>query len=131
MNAQTLARLDTWARRRREPKARTAERLIDEGLRMEEHPGIVFRDGPTGRRAGLAAGPDVWEVIETVQGTGLTGDAAISATAAWGALTPVQVRAAVSYYAEFRAEIDERIRSNRDEADRQQAAWRRMQDAIG
>src|SRR6266487_5136826 len=30
-----------------------ANRLVDEGLRMSEHPGIVFRDGPTGRRAGL------------------------------------------------------------------------------
>ena len=36
------------------------ERQIDEGLRMEAHPGIVFRNGPSGRRAGLAAGPDVW-----------------------------------------------------------------------
>src|SRR6185437_9845048 len=32
-------------------------RLVDEGIRMAEHPGVVFRDGPTGRRAGLAAGP--------------------------------------------------------------------------
>ena len=39
------------------------ERQIDEGLRMEAHPGIVFRNGPSGRRAGLAAGPDVWEVV--------------------------------------------------------------------
>ena len=33
--------------------------LVDEGLRMAEHPGVVFRDGPTGRRAGLVTGPDV------------------------------------------------------------------------
>jgi hypothetical protein len=39
---------------RGEAKSRTAERLIDEGLRMEDHPGIVFRDGPAGRRAALA-----------------------------------------------------------------------------
>jgi hypothetical protein len=25
---------------------------------MEEFPGIVFRTGPTGRRAGVAGGPD-------------------------------------------------------------------------
>ncbi len=37
---------------------------------MEEHPGIAFRDGPVGRRAALAGGPDVWEVIETLQNTG-------------------------------------------------------------
>jgi hypothetical protein len=40
-----------------------ANRLVDEALRMSEHPGIVFRPGPTGRRAALAAGPDAWEVV--------------------------------------------------------------------
>lgn len=29
---------------------------------MDDHPGIVFSDQPTGRRAGLAVGPDGWEV---------------------------------------------------------------------
>jgi hypothetical protein len=45
----------------------TANRLVDEGLRMIDHPGVVFRDGPTGRRAGLVAGPDVWEVVRAVK----------------------------------------------------------------
>jgi len=125
MSERTLARLDSGARRRGEPKARTAERLIEEGLRMEDHPGIVFRDGPSGRRAGLAAGPDVWEVIDTLKGTGLTGERAIAATAEWGGLTPVQVRAAVSYYADFSAEIDERIALNRSEAERLRIAFER------
>ena len=44
-------------------KSRLAERYVDEGTRMDEHPGIVFRGGPTGRRAALAGGPDVWEVM--------------------------------------------------------------------
>jgi len=131
MSARNLARLDERARRRREPKARTAARLIDEGLRMEDHPGIAFRDGPTGRRAALAGGPDVWEVIETLQGTGLAGEKAIAATAAWGSLAPAQVRAAVRYYAEYRDEVDERIRRNREEAERQHLSWQRMQEALG
>jgi uncharacterized protein (DUF433 family) len=131
MSARTLARLDERARRRSEPKARTAERLIDEGLRMEDHPGIAFRDGPTGRRAALAGGPDVWEVIETLQGTGLTGERAIAATAEWGSLTPAQIRVAVRYYAEYRDEVDERIRLNREEAERQRVSWQRMQEALG
>jgi hypothetical protein len=131
MSARTLARLDERARRRSESKTRTAERLIDEGLRMEDHPGITFRDGPTGRRAALAAGPDVWEVIETLQGTGLAGQAAVAATARWGNLTDAQVRTAVGYYAEYRDEVDERIRLNRQEAERQRAAWQRIQEAIG
>jgi hypothetical protein len=130
MSPQTLERLDVGARRRGEAKARTAERLIDEGLRMEDHPGVVFRDGPAGRRAALAGGPDVWEVIETLKGTGLAGERAVAATAEWGALTPAQVHAAVRYYADFRQEVDARIVHNGEEADRQRAAWVRAQDAL-
>lgn len=33
---------------------------------MDEHPGVTFREGPTGRRATLVGGPDVWEVIRAV-----------------------------------------------------------------
>jgi hypothetical protein len=130
MSERTLDRLDLGARRRSEPKARTAERLIDEGLRMEDHPGIVFRDGPSGRRAALAAGPDVWEVIETLQGTGLSGEKAITATAKWGNLPPLQVHAAVRYYADYRDEVEERILLNRQEAERRRAAWERAQAAV-
>jgi hypothetical protein len=131
MSARTHAQLDERARRRREPKARIVEQLIDEGLRMEEHPGITFRDGPSGRRATLAGGPDVWEVVETLQGTGLTGEKAVAATARWGSLAPAQVRAAVRYYAEYRDEVDERIRLNREEAERERRSWERMQEALG
>jgi uncharacterized protein (DUF433 family) len=130
MSQQTLARLDLGARRRGEAKARTAERLIDEGLRMEDHPGVVFRDGPSGRRAALAGGPDVWEIIETLKGTGLAGEQAIAAAAEWGALTHAQVHAAVRYYADFRDEVDERIEFNSQEAERQRAAWARAQEAL-
>lgn len=130
MSARTLERLNSGARRRGEPKARTAERLIDEGLRMEDHPGIVFRDGPSGRRAALAAGPDVWEVIETLRGTGLSGEQAIAATAEWGALTPAQVRTAVGYYVDFGTEVDERIAFNHSEAERLHAASERAREAI-
>src|ERR1700677_5094399 len=44
-----------------------ANRLVDEALRMAEHPGVIFRSGPTGRRAALAGGPDVWEVVRAVK----------------------------------------------------------------
>lgn len=97
---------------------------------MEDHPGVVFRDGPSGRRAALAGGPDVWEVISTLRGTGLAGEQAIVATAEWGALTPAQVRTAVRYYADFREEIDERIAFNEHESERQRATWKRAQEAL-
>lgn len=130
MNSVLLSKLEAAAARRGESKTRVAERLIQEGLSMEEHPGIVFRDGPAGRRAALAGGPDVWEVMETLHGTGKTGDDAIAATAEWGSLTIPQVRVAVRYYADHQDEVDGRIRHNREEADRQKAAWERAQEAL-
>jgi hypothetical protein len=126
----TLARLEAHARRRGETKTRVGERLIEEGLRMEDHPGIVFRDGPSGRRAALAGGPDVWEVIDTLQNSGEKGERAIGVTAEWGSLSRAQVRTAVRYYADHRDEVDERIRLNREDADREYAAWQRAQDAL-
>lgn len=105
-------------------KSRLAERYIDEGVRMDDHPGIVFRDGPTGRRAGLAAGPDVWEVIGALRSTGLEGDDAIRATAEWSSLSVRQVRDAIGYYSEYPAEIDERIRLHEGEADAAEQRWR-------
>lgn len=55
-------------------------RLLDDGLRMDAHPGIVFRSGRAGRRPGLAAGPDVWEVARVLRDVG-TGEPALRETA--------------------------------------------------
>lgn len=95
-------------------KSRLAERYIDEGVRMDDHPGIVFRDGPTGQRAGLAAGPDAWEVISALRSSGLDGDEGIQATSEWAGLTVRQVRDAIGYYSEYPTEIDERTRGNEE-----------------
>ena len=122
-----MERLESHSRLRGESKSRVAEQLIEEGLRMQDHPQIVFRDGPAGRRAALAAGPDVWEVIGTMRSSGKKGEDAIRVAAEWGALAPAVVRAAVAYYAEYPEEIDERIRSNEEMADREYRAWQRAQ----
>jgi hypothetical protein len=111
-------------------KSRLAQRYIDEGMRTEDHPGIVFRDGPTGRRAALAGGPDVWEVMLAVQASDLRGEAAIEAVAEWASLTAAQVRTALRYHAEYPEEIDERVRRNVEGADEAEAAWRREQAAL-
>lgn len=97
---------------------------------MEDHPGIVFRDGPAGRRAGLNGGPDVWEVVSTVRASGLDGDDALASAAEWGNLSLAQVRCAVRYYAEYPAEIDERIARNVEEADAAEKLWRREQNTL-
>ncbi len=48
-------------------RSAVAARYVDEGLRMDEHPGILFRNGPAGRRATVVGGPDVWEIVREVQ----------------------------------------------------------------
>jgi hypothetical protein len=130
LDAAVVDRLERRGARRGLNKSRLAERYIDEGMRMDDHPGIVFRDGPTGRRAGLAGGPDIWEVITATRTSGLTSEEAIAAAAEWGNLTATQVRVAVRYYSEYGAEIDELVRRNLEEADAAEERWRREQNAL-
>ena len=111
-------------------KSRLAERYVDEGTRMDEHPGIVFRGGPTGRRAALAGGPDIWEVMATLKSGKARGEEAITATAELLDLTDSQVRTAVRYYGAFTDEIDRRIALNSEDADEAEAAWQREQAAL-
>jgi hypothetical protein len=111
-------------------KSRLAERYVDEGTRMDEHPGIVFRGGPTGRRAALAGGPDVWELMFTLKSGKVRGEEAIAATADLLNLTDSQVRTAVRYYGAFTDEIDRRIALNTLDADEAEAAWKREQAAL-
>ncbi len=130
LNPAVVDRLERRGARAGINKSRLAERYIDEGMRMEDHPGIVFRDGSAGRRAGVAGGPDVWEIVAAVRASGLESDAALEAAAEWSALSTPQVRAAVGYYAEYREEIDERIRRNVEEADAAEQQWRRERAAL-
>jgi hypothetical protein len=111
-------------------KSRLAERYVDEGTRMDEHPGIVFRGGPMGRRAALAGGPDVWELVTTLKSGKERGEEAISSTAGLLNLTDSQIRIAARYYGAFTDEIDRRIALNSEDADEAEAAWHREQAAL-
>lgn len=112
-------------------KSRLAERYVDEGTRMDEHPGVIFREGPAGRRAALPGGPDVWEVVMTLKSGKTRGEEAIVSVAELLGLSDAQVRAAVRYYAVFTDEIDRRIALNTEDADEAEAAWQREQAALG
>jgi uncharacterized protein (DUF433 family) len=121
----TLARLDARAHQIRETRTGLAERYLEEGLRMDEHPGIGFVDGPLGRRAFLmGTGLDVWEVIGIVQDN--RGSAA--ATARYLDVPQGRVRDAVRYYAEFPDEIDDLLERNAAAAEREEAAARRERE---
>lgn len=110
-------RLDRAAAQTREKPSSLAVRLIDEGLRMADHPGISFHDSPAhGRVAALAAGPDVAEVIDVLTGLEAEGDQRIVETAEWFGIHPSKVRIAMGYYTEFTDEIDRQIDQRRREA---------------
>ena len=84
-----------------------------------EHPSIVFRDGTAGRRAGLAAGPDVWEVV-AVHRTFRD----VDRTASWVNQTPAAVGDALCYYEAHRVEIDDWIRLKVEAAEAAERSWR-------
>lgn len=110
---QTIGRLADRADRSNMPSRTLAQRYVEEGLRMDEHPLVRFADGLAGRRARLVGGPDVWEVIAVARDNG--GD--VDETAAYLELSLGLVQAAAAYYAAYPQEVDERLERNRREAD--------------
>jgi hypothetical protein len=118
-SAEVVDMLDARSERLGQSKARVAERLIEEGLRIEELPGIVFRSGPTGRRAGLAGGPDIWEIVRDLMAASTEGVAdPIRSVAHISGLDRSAVELAANYYAAYPDDIDERIRTNEQAAER-------------
>jgi hypothetical protein len=107
-----------------------AQRLIDEGLRMADHPGVIFKDGPSGRRAALAYGPDVWEVIKFLREVDERGPGAIDAAAEVFAADTSRIAAAISYYGDFADEIDAEITQADEASARAEAAWLVQQQLI-
>ena len=113
-----FARLEAQSQRSGQSRSAVARRLLEEGLRMEEHPGIVFRPGPGGRRAGLIDGPDVWEVVSALRGAD-AGDAdRLAGIGERTGLTTDQIRAALRYYGDYPEEVSDWIRRVQNEAAR-------------
>jgi uncharacterized protein (DUF433 family) len=127
LSEATISRLGTHARRLHLPPRTLAQRYVEEGLRMDEHPLLRFADGPAGRRARLiGTGKDVWEVIATVRDN----DGDTEETARYLEIPLGLVQAAVTYYGAYREEIDEWIDINAQEAAEAHAAWAAGQAAV-
>jgi uncharacterized protein (DUF433 family) len=100
------------------------ERYVDEGVRMDEHPGIYFRDAGSGRRpALLGTRLDVAQVVETLR----QNENSVEQTADYLDTPPAQVEIALRYYADFPAEIDDWTRESRAIAERERELWRRRE----
>lgn len=104
LSSRTLELLGERAGETSESRNALAERLLDEGLRIDRHPLIRFRTGGSGLRRPALVGTrvDIWQVIDTVRGE----DGNVADAAEYLGLTEAMVRAAVDYYAAFAEEID-------------------------
>lgn len=92
--------------------------LLDEGLNTRRFPGIVYRDGPAGRRAALIGGPDIWEVIRAVNEAPGKGEQRMEEVAEAVDLPLAEVRLAVDFYSSNPDAIDRRIETDEREAQR-------------
>lgn len=86
--------------------------LLDEGLKSRRFPGVVYRPGPTGRRAALVDGPDVWEVIRDLQRAPGRGMERVEHLARELGITVSLVTLATDFYCAFPEEIDARIEAD-------------------
>ena len=131
IDKETLKQLQAHTRQTGQSMSNTMRILLEEGIRMENHPGIVFRSGPAGRRPALAVGPDIWEIARLFQNIDERGEALVMRVAEEMDLAPDQVRIALRYYSEYKAEIDAWIQRLDEFAEREQAAWLREQELFG
>ena len=88
------------------------ERLLREGVAVSEHPGIVFKGGPSGRRAALSGGPDVWEIVAALRHTSGSEAERMAVLAREFGIHERQVVIALNYAAAHAEEIEARIRAN-------------------
>ena len=123
----TFEELERRAHERGVARNALTERYIAEGVKMDEHPEVAFREGALGRRAILAGTRlDVWQVIETVRNS----DNSVPEAAEYLGLPPARVQAALSYYAVYRDEVDEIAERERAVSERAEATWRAGQELL-
>jgi hypothetical protein len=103
------------------------EQLIMEGVDQRDYPGIVFRGPAHDRRAALAGGPDLWEVVSRLQDLDGSQERRISLLAEESDLHPRLIRLALDYVAEHPDDVLARIERNRVMAERSLAAFRQRQ----
>jgi hypothetical protein len=131
IDTDTLNALRQLSEKSGEPMVRLAQRYLDEGMRLDRHPGILFRTGPAGRRAVVVGGPDVWEVIAAARGARERGEARIRVLSRRLGVPEDRIRIAVRYYAEYPEEVDRFIQANETEAEQLERTLERERRLLG
>lgn len=99
-----------FGRRYRRGPSEALRDVAEEWWALTQFPAIEFRDGITGRRAGLRGGPDVWEIIMVWRDYAPDREPFYEHFGAYvsrGALDQ-----ALTYYDSFTREIDELVEDN-------------------
>lgn len=84
--------------------------IVEEWWTLQNLPALEFRDGVSGRRAGLRNGPDVWEVVLTARDYG--GDLDALAEHFGGLLPKADLGQALEYAERFPGAVERRIEEN-------------------
>jgi predicted transcriptional regulator len=122
--SETLERLDRRAEAEGNSRSMLIQRYVTEGIEMDEYPGVVFRSGPAGRRPGLVAGPDIWEVVSVHRSFD-----DVTRTADWLDQHVSAIETALRYYDAHTRDIDEWIRRNEEAAEAAERVARARQAA--
>ena len=109
----TKARLASQAAREGMTATALLGQLIVEGIDQLDYPGIIFRGPAHDRRAALAAGPDVWEIVARLQDLDGSEEQRITLLSAESDLHPRLIRIALDYAAAHADEVRMRIGRNR------------------
>ena len=131
IESETLDALRERSAQSGEPIVRLAQRYIEEGMRVDRHPGIVFRDGPAGRRGVVVGGPDVWEVVAAARSAPERGEELIGALAERIGVPGEKIRIAVRYYAEYPEDVDRFIAAVEEEAEQLEQTLERERRLLG
>jgi hypothetical protein len=109
----TKARLASRAAREGMTATALLGQLIVEGIDQLDYPGIIFRGPAHDRRAALATGPDVWEIVARLQELDGGEEQRIRLLSAESDLHPRLIRIALDYAADHADEVRVRIDRNR------------------
>ncbi|MGQ0550865.1 MAG: ribbon-helix-helix protein, CopG family [Armatimonadota bacterium] len=102
VDESVLEAVRAQAQRTGRPVSRVIRDLLEMALRMQRFPGIIFIEGPAGRRAYLAGtGLDVWEVIELLREYGSTS----TLREHFPRLSPMAIQIVEAYAKAYPAEI--------------------------
>lgn len=109
---RTLKEIDQIARDSGREFSAVANELLEEAIKIQRCPGIIFTEGTSGRKARIAGtGIEVWEVISTYKGVNKDFDR-LSKAYHW--LTEQQLRSALGYYRVYTEGINHLIKQNEE-----------------